>query len=415
MMIVKNILRRKVRTALSMAAVGIATALLISMLSIADGILKTTYESIQRSKEDIAIAGTAPHAIENGHEIAKKLMGFEEIEIATPTLGGILAMNTSKGVRSAFAYGVIPKHGWEILSEKERKMFDGWFSIEGDIHYERNYTGEWSKEILISSSIAKDFNLKKEDRIEVGKTSNGPWIIYKVVGIFKTELSGGGALSGIYFVSLPLSELQSIINLDIMEYDSAQRNLDAVDRVSIMVKKEISGKPKKIEELVNKIKEEYPWYEDEVLTKDEKIKAAEKQVMVATVFQLTIGTISVLIGILFVACVMIISVFERTNEIGMMRAIGISRKTIFFIILFESLVIVLVGCFLGIIPGYYGSQILSNYFEDNFGLNLELFSFDFWLIIRTILIAVVPGTFISLYPAWLATKISVIRAIKYVG
>jgi putative ABC transport system permease protein len=108
------------------------------------------------------------------------------------------------------------------------------------------------------------------------------------------------------------------------------------------------------------------------------------------------------------------AVIERTNEFGMMRAIGISKKTIFTQTLLESLTIVVIGTLIGLIFGYFGSEALGNYISSSLGIQEEFTAFTETLIIRSILLVISIGTLISLYPAWSASRKNIVEALRYI-
>ncbi|MCK5562167.1 MAG: ABC transporter permease, partial [Thermoplasmata archaeon] len=93
MLIGKNLKRRKGRTVMTIAAVAISMALLISMLAIAEGIWVDAVEDLEKSKEDILmVPGTElGGGLNNGHELTNKLNAdTSNISVAAPFLVDIL-------------------------------------------------------------------------------------------------------------------------------------------------------------------------------------------------------------------------------------------------------------------------------------------------------------------------------------
>jgi putative ABC transport system permease protein len=159
-----------------------------------------------------------------------------------------------------------------------------------------------------------------------------------------------------------------------------------------------------------RLKEAYPEYADYVYTKAEQLEKQRQETVVAEVFYLAVGSVSMLIGLLFVATIMIVSVMERTREIGMLRALGISRRSIFVQIFIESMVLVLVGALIGIAPGYYGAAWAAESISADIGLTLVLsFSLPFMLKAMALVLAV--GSLFAMYPASVATRMNIVGAI----
>jgi putative ABC transport system permease protein len=165
-------------------------------------------------------------------------------------------------------------------------------------------------------------------------------------------------------------------------------------------------------EIALDIKDSYPFYN--VVTKEDRLDYVSSQMELARIFYTAIGSVSMIIGLLFVACIMIMSVYERTNEFGMLRAIGISRKTIFIQILAESMVLVVLGAIIGLIFGYFSSRALGDYLRSVSGFNQDFTAFTPQLIFQSLLIIIVFGTFISLYPAWKAARKNVLDALRFI-
>jgi len=405
----KKIYRRK-RAMLTITAVAISMTLLVSMLSVGQGLTDFSYDEIERSREDIIVTSSSRHGVANGHQLRNDIGEWKEISSGLARLEEFVSMNISGTKRFALAEGIVPEDAWDFLPDEYRKRFDGWFDVKDDPHYEANFTGEFTDEVLISSAVAKDFDLKKGDPINLSRSSNGEERQFTVKGVFDTDFSGEGVFEGYYFISLHLSELQTMLGLDRV----GNTTVDIVDSVSFHLDEEALSTKGKVDEVVLRIEITYPLFEGSVLTKSDRIKEVEGFVNLANGFNLAIGLVSVSIGVLFVACVMVISVYERTSTIGMMRAIGISKRSIFSWIFRESIIIVSLGSLIGLVPGYFISDMMGDYFSKSYGLNVTLASFTPMIALQAVVMSVIIGSLASLFPAWMATRMNVIRALKHV-
>jgi len=116
------------------------------------------------------------------------------------------------------------------------------------------------------------------------------------------------------------------------------------------------------------------------------------------------------------------AVLERTKELGMLTAIGMNRKKIFSMIMFESIFLSIVGGFAGM--GIAGAVIaltaknginLMKYSEgmEAFGYSAHLFpTIDAKFFITTTILIVLTGILSSVYPARKALKLNPIEAIR---
>ncbi|MEW5761275.1 MAG: FtsX-like permease family protein, partial [Candidatus Thermoplasmatota archaeon] len=399
--LLREIRRRKGRTGMTIIAIALSVSLLISMNSIAEGLLQSALKDLNESKRDIIMMTEGKYGIESGHRIADDIFKNKYIECISIELGTIattlkLSIQNKKINITAFAEGIVPEKYEKSLTKKERENFPKYgclgFNKCSDEHYDNNYTGNWSYEILISDTIAKKFDIDKGSSIYIHYLSDT--YLFNVSGVFKTEFTTSGALGELYFLILHLSELQTILKID----KENSTILDRVDRIALTLSNEAKKSKEKVEEVKNFLKEKYPYYS--IITKEDRLKKIQKHVGIATGFYIAIGSVAIIIGMLFLTCIMVISVFERTNEIGVMRAIGISKRSIFSQIFLEALGICFIGAFLGILPGYYGSILLGEYIEASQGIETDFIVFNIYSIANAVFMTIFLGAFACLYPAY---------------
>jgi putative ABC transport system permease protein len=119
-----------------------------------------------------------------------------------------------------------------------------------------------------------------------------------------------------------------------------------------------------------------------------------------------IAAVSLLVGGIGIMNIMIVSVTERTKEIGIRKAIGARRRDVMTQFLIESVVMSVVGGIMGIIVGVGASYVITLYGNMN-----PIISID--SIVVSFAFASFVGIFFGLYPAWKAAQSNVIDALRY--
>jgi putative ABC transport system permease protein len=119
-----------------------------------------------------------------------------------------------------------------------------------------------------------------------------------------------------------------------------------------------------------------------------------------------VGLISLIVGGVGIMNIMLVSVTERTKEIGIRMAIGAKRSDILTQFLFESITLAIFGGVLGIAIGY----IISLLIRLIVGLQASV---PFWSIGLAVGFSASVGTLFGLYPAWRAAKSDPIDALRF--
>ena len=130
-----------------------------------------------------------------------------------------------------------------------------------------------------------------------------------------------------------------------------------------------------------------------------------------------IGTIALIIAALGIINTMLMSILERTREIGVMKAVGGSENEIKFIFFIEAACIGLVGAIFGLLLGWLVTRIANQVMNtmvlpDNQG-PIDLFYFPLWLILGAIGFSVLVSLAAGLYPAIRAARIDPVRALRH--
>ena len=121
---------------------------------------------------------------------------------------------------------------------------------------------------------------------------------------------------------------------------------------------------------------------------------------------------ALLIALLGVANTLLLSVTERTREIGLLRAVGVTRKAVWGMITLESVVMAVFGTILGIILGVgLGAALVDSLGE--YGFERVVIPW-IWIGVYTVL-SMIAGVLAAIWPAWRASKLDILKAIAADG
>lgn len=126
---------------------------------------------------------------------------------------------------------------------------------------------------------------------------------------------------------------------------------------------------------------------------------------IVTLILSAVGAISLLVASLSIMTVMLVSVNERTREIGIKKSIGAKRSTILFEFLFEALLITFIGCTAGVFTGYLISFAGAAYFGINFSTRIDI-------MLLTVGFSMVIGVAFGIYPAAKASNLKPVDALR---
>lgn len=248
---------------------------------------------------------------------------------------------------------------------------------------------------LIGRDLAE--NLRVDDangRIEIkfnrANLEISRWI--KVSGIVSSPVTGG------------LNELL-IVHIDLL------RDLLGIEKTSTFIIVKL-GQDERAEEVIDWIKPKYPDYE--VLTAKEAAGWLE-QAGATTSFINLVGYAGMIASALAVITVLTMIVSGKTRDIGVLRSLGISKKGIILIFVFDGILIGLIGSAIGALASSSVVLLLENFPIAFFGGIILEVKFGFKLsFILPIFFGFAISVVASIYPAWRASKYEPAEAVKYV-
>lgn len=414
MLVGRGFRKRPGRSAMLTLAVAVAVALLVALQSLAAGFFAAQTADVRDRPVDvilqpIATRGdpqlTGPRAagILDAHRLADDLRRRPGIESASPTLeAGIVAKDAEGASTLVLAQGVVPADHVASLTEAQKAKFDGYFTSADDPRWANGtYGGPASGEVVVNRALAAKHNLTKGATLLLAASPTDPPRAYKVAGVFETPHTGTGLLGGVHIALLPLSELQEL---------SGAKERDAATRVALRLAPEVRDDAGRTRALVDGLRGEMPGFQ--LLTREDEMAAARERAAVSAGFYTAVAYVSLVVSALFVASVMIMEVQERRRDLGVLRAIGWTRLSVFRTVASDALLFVGLGTALGVALGYFVSEALGDYFRAGYGLDVDFTLFTPGLALASAVQSLLVGVAAALYPAWKASRVDPLAVLR---
>ncbi|MDC8005787.1 ABC transporter permease [Aureisphaera galaxeae] len=277
----------------------------------------------------------------------------------------------------------------------KKKIFDGGrFLNDEDIEMER-------KVCVIGERVQKE--LFEKDENPLGQYIRIDNIYFQVVGVQKFE--DGGGFEDDSAIYIPFTTYRKIYNMGdnvswfaIAAYDDA----------------DIVGLEKDIKQSLKRIHKAHP--EDERAFGSFNLGEAFGKIMGFSkgmnFLSLIVGIATIIAGVIAIGNILLISVKERTNELGIRRALGATPREVRGQIILESVFLTIIAGFIGIIFGAFTLAVINALTSGQDGFPYTNPTVPIPMIIGALLIMVILGTLIGLIPAQRAVSIRPIDALR---
>lgn len=422
---IKNLWRRKLRTFLTVLGVIIGTSSIIVMLSLGFGMSKSFEEQISQwgSLTTINVHKKWVERPQPGQkEVAlddKAVASFRllsNVVAVSPTLEAYGAIINGRYVSNAPIRGIDPDSmeafGFEVAEGRLLSKNDELTVVFGGQMQYSFY--EPKARVWREPKI----NLMK-DRMTLTLDPNYGWsqpgekkpnykeYKIKVAGV----LTEGDWQTG-YGIYMPLTEVQKLIK----EKEKAENQKPQPGRQKETGYNQINVKVndmKNVQDVQKQIKD----MGFEAYSLNDQLESMKKQAAVIQAVLGGIGAVSLLVAAIGITNTMVMSIYERTKEIGVMKVIGASLKDIKRLFLFESALIGLTGGIFGVGFSYLIS-FLINKFSEKFGPSIGMYGttkisiIPIWLAFAAMAFSALIGIISGYFPARRAMNLSALEAIR---
>ena len=394
----KAISGNKIRSFLTMLGVIIGVMSVIVLMAIGQGTTASVTESISSmgtnlltvtiqtrrvggmgSKNPWAMTSSSKGTVILTMDDVLSLEDDASIECVSPVVTGSLTVKAGSTNTTASVTGVLPAYA-QIINQGVQ---EGRYIIDADVDNR-------SAVCVIGADLAEELYGTTS---VVGNTLHIDGRAFRIVGVLESR---GTSMGG--------SSDESVV----LPFTLAQRMLDSTTISSIYVSAIDSASVDDAQTVVESFL--YKKYQNEssysVMNQTQMLETANETASTLSLMLGGIAGISLLVGGIGIMNIMLVSVTERTREIGIRKAIGARRRDILLQFLIESVAISGLGGLIGLISGYALMHVLEN----ALGMTLSMSTGVTYLAIG---FSMTIGVVFGLYPANKASKLRPIEALHY--
>ena len=396
-MALDGMVSNKLRTFLTLLGIIIGVGAVIAMVSLGFGVKESIKDNISKLGSNLLMVSSGGRTATGARLAAGEgaRLTFEDMQAIEKQVDGIAGISASVNTSYQLVAG---NQNWTSRVEgttpsnfaiQNHELNDGRLFTERDMNSR-------ARVAVIGKTVADNLFPDDDPVGQVMRINKAP---FQIIGVLKAKGSSGMGQDQDDTVIIPLTTAQN-----------RMMGITHVQRITVQAENEnvINDVQAEVEQVLrvrHKIKDGE--YDDFTISN----MAAIMDTMMETANSITlllgcIAAISLLVGGIGIMNIMLVSVTERTREIGIRKALGATYNNILLQFLIEAMVIGVVGGFLGVVIGVIASYGISSFA----GWNTVI---SWWAIVVAVVFSVGIGLFFGIYPARKAALLDPIDALRY--
>ena len=351
----RQISRNYLRAFLTMLGVIIGVGAVIIMINLGNGTQAMIKEAIESLGSNLLMIHAPPH-LNPGGTTRSRYFTMKEVETIEDRVPGI------KAIAPTNASTVVAKYTNKNVQTSISGVTEGYFTAvdwkiaEGRSFENKEYIAG-TNTCIIGESVRKNLlgnTPAVGSRLKVGS------VVCDVVGVLESKGQGGRGNDQDDIILMPLKAFQRSISPS----DSIYNIKVASEQIAVILRH--------MRNISDKSKDTF-----EIQSTKEIQQTVEKSIGSMTVFIGAVAGVSLLVGGIGIMNIMLVSVTERTREIGTRLAIGALEKEVLLQFLVESATISAVGGLIGIVFGFFMTLLLSAKLHIPFTFDVKIATISF--------------------------------------
>ena len=405
----KALIANKLRASLAILGMVIGVGAVIALMAVGTGSQKAVQDQILGLGSNLLFVRPGSSTVGGlaGGAGTARTLSNDDGEAITAEVGDIVAVapQASTGLRitlsgqNTFTQGIGTTPAYATIYGLS--LAEGSFITQDDID-------ATSRVAVLGSTVAEQFF---GDSSAVGQqitASAGPTLLsLKVVGVLKSK-GGSSTSSADDRIFLPISTVQRQISAT-----RGAQNATLVSQITVQVtsKEKIDAVKTSVSQLL--LERHNVDTADFTVESQQDLAAASTSVaQTLSVLLGAIAGISLLVGGIGIMNIMLVSVTERTHEIGIRKAVGASSADILLQFITEAATVAATGGLIGVASGFVAALLLNGQDISGLGENIQT-AFSWSSAVQAFAVSSVIGISAGVYPAMRAANLSPIQALRY--
>jgi putative ABC transport system permease protein len=375
----------RLRSLLTMLGVIIGVAAVVVLVAIGSGAKQEVEAQVEGLGSNIIFV--FPGSVEFGAAPSISRLQLDDVDYLGRVIGNpdAVATTVSSGetvsVGSQQVFSTVQGTNENVPNVFTRPVARGEYLTETDVATRRRVA-------VLGSNVATDLFGDVEP---LGRQITIAGVRFRVIGVFE-EVGSAFGVSRDDEVHIPVTTAQQLFGVDRIDALAVKApTIDDVDPVR--------------HEVVQALQDKYPDEKFSAVTQSQILGALGEILGLLTLVLAAIAAISLVVGGVGVSNIMLVSVRERTREIGLRKALGARRRDITVQFLIEAVLLTTIGGIIGMTLGLSASVIADR-------LTPLPASISWWSPVLAFSVSVAVGVFFGVFPARRAGKLEPVQALR---